>query len=51
MTECEYTPDDLLRSFPLVVRRHQAIAQGDIVLTTDGTTYEITVSQRFEADG
>ena len=36
---------------PPEVRELQAIFQGDIVLTTDGTTYEISTSRSFQTDG
>jgi len=35
---------------PADVRRHQAIMQDDIVVTTDGTTYEISTSRTFDVD-
>ena len=34
----------------LVVRRRQAIFQGDIVLTTDGQTFEISTTREFDVD-
>ncbi len=33
------------------VRNRQSIFQGDIVLTTDGTTYTISTSHSFTTDG
>jgi len=38
-------------AIPDNVRRCQAIFQGDIIITTDGNTYDITTQQRFNADG
>ncbi|MCH8851884.1 MAG: hypothetical protein IID41_04455 [Planctomycetes bacterium] len=36
---------------PDMIRRRQAIFQGDIILTTDGTTYTISTSRTFDVDG
>ena len=33
------------------VRIRQSIFQGDIILTTDGTTYTISTSRSFTTDG
>jgi beta-lactamase superfamily II metal-dependent hydrolase len=35
---------------PGVVRTRQAILQGDVVLTTNGNNYDVTMKQRFEVD-
>jgi competence protein ComEC len=35
---------------PEIVRRRQAIFQGDIIITTDGKTFEISTSRSFEVD-
>ena len=35
---------------PVEVRRRQAILQGDILLTTDGTTYTISTARAFAVD-
>ena len=35
---------------PETVRRRQAIYQGDIVIKTDGVTYEISTRRSFEVD-
>jgi hypothetical protein len=32
------------------VRRHQAIYQGDIVIETDGASYEISTARTFFVD-
>jgi hypothetical protein len=38
------------RTIPEKVREQPAICQGDIILTTDGETYEISTTRRFEVD-
>jgi beta-lactamase superfamily II metal-dependent hydrolase len=35
---------------PATVRRRQAIFQGDVLLTTDGLTYEVSTRRRFPVD-
>ena len=35
---------------PATIRRRQAIFQGDVILTTDGTSYTISTSRSFDAD-
>lgn len=36
---------------PEAVRRRQAIFQGDVVISTDGTTYTVSTARRFGVDG
>jgi len=37
-------------TIPAKVRERQAIAQGDVVLETDGESYEVSTSQSFAVD-
>lgn len=37
-------------TMPDVVRRHQAIYQGDVVIETDGSDYEISTTRTFNVD-
>lgn len=36
---------------PPAVRRVQSIVHGDIVITTDGDSYDVSTRRRFFADG